>query len=113
VYTPANQRVVFLFVTRIKQRCITQYNDYLDGDLLFWEGENGHGSDERIAAASSKGEEINLFYRETHHSPFIYCVFSAIRSGFSFMPVSVLTDAGQCLTTSVTPDGFSLSFLHS
>ena len=72
VYTPANQRVIFLFVTRIKQSCLTQYNDYLDEDLLFWEGENGHGSDERIAAASTKGEEIHLFYRERHHSDFIY-----------------------------------------
>ena len=72
VYTPAKQRVIFLFVTRNKQSCLQQYNDYLDGDLLFWEGENGHGSDERVAAASSKGEEIHLFYRERHHSPFVY-----------------------------------------
>lgn len=72
VYTPAKQRVIFLFVTWIKQSCFTQFNDYLDGDLLFWEGESGHGSDERIAAASSKGEEIHLFYRERHHSDFVY-----------------------------------------
>jgi len=72
VYTPAKQRVLFLFVTRNKQSCLPQYKDYLDEDLLFWEGENGHGSDARIAAASSKGEEIHLFYRERHHSSFIY-----------------------------------------
>jgi len=72
VYTPVNQKIIFLFVTRNKQSCLTQYKDYLDGDLLFWEGENGHGTDERIASASSKGEEIHLFYREQHHSPFIY-----------------------------------------
>ena len=72
VYTPANQRVIFLFVTRIKQSCFTQFNDYLEDDLLFWEGENGHGSDERITVASSKGEEIHLFYRERHHSDFVY-----------------------------------------
>lgn len=72
VYTPVNQKIVFLFVTRNKQSCLTQYKDYLDGDLLFWEGEKGHGSDERIASASSKGEELHLLYREQHHSPFIY-----------------------------------------
>ena len=72
VYTPAKQSVIFLFVTRNKQSCLPQYNDYLDEDLLFWEGENGHGSDARIAAASAKGEEIHLFYRERHHSDFIY-----------------------------------------
>jgi len=72
VYTPAKQRIIFLFVTRNKQSCLPQYRDYLEGDLLFWEGENRHGSDARIAAASSKGEEIHLFYRDRHHSSFIY-----------------------------------------
>ena len=72
VYTPAGKNVIFLFVTRHKQNCLTQYKDYLEGDLLFWEGESAHGTDERIAAASSKGEDIHLFYRDRHHSPFIY-----------------------------------------
>lgn len=72
VYTPTGQRTIFLFVTRVKQDCLTQYRDFLDGDLLFWEGEKGHGSDTRIATASSRGENMHLFYRERHHSPFIY-----------------------------------------
>ena len=72
VYTPAGQKCIILFVTRQKQGCLTQYNDFLADDLLFWEGENGHGSDRRIAAASENGEEIHLFYRERHHMPFTY-----------------------------------------
>jgi len=72
VYTPAKQRLIFLFVTRLKQRCFTQFNDYLEGDLLFWEGESGHGSDDRIISASSNGDEIHLFYRERHHLDFVY-----------------------------------------
>lgn len=72
VYTPAGQQIIYLFVTRVKQNCLTQYDDFIQGDLLFWEGENGHGSDLRIAAASAKGEDIHLFYRERHHLPFTY-----------------------------------------
>ena len=72
VYTPSGQNVIFLFVTRIKQNCLTQYNDFIQDDLLFWEGESRHGSDERIASASASGEQIHLFYRELHHTPFTY-----------------------------------------
>lgn len=72
VYTPAGQNIIFLFVTRLKQNCLTPYKDFLEGDLLYWEGEKAHGSDERIASASSRGESIHLFYRERHHSDFTY-----------------------------------------
>lgn len=72
VYTPAGQKVIFLFVTREKQDCLTQYRDFLQDDILFWEGERGHGSDERIIQASESGEQIQLFYRERHHSFFVY-----------------------------------------
>ena len=37
VFTPVNTNLIFLFVTREKQSCLTQYQDFLDGDLLFWE----------------------------------------------------------------------------
>lgn len=72
VYAPRGQNAIFLFVTREKQDCLTQYNDFMEGDLLFWEGEQGHGSDRRIADASTNGEDICLFYRDRHHSPFTY-----------------------------------------
>src|SRR5207248_3135879 len=41
-------------------------------EYLFWEGETGHGNDERIVSAEQGGEEIHLFYREIHHSSFEY-----------------------------------------
>jgi hypothetical protein len=44
----------------------------LDDDLLFWDGEKGHGSDDRITSASRNGEEIHLFYRDHRLTPFIY-----------------------------------------
>lgn len=72
VFTPADQKVIILFVTRFKQECLTPYNDFLEDDLLIWEGEKGHRTDQRIINASINGEEIHLFYRERHHSAFKY-----------------------------------------
>lgn len=72
VYTPRGSNLIVLFVTREKQQCLTQYRDFLKDDLLFWEGEDGHGNDERVANASQVGDEVHLFYRERHHSDFIY-----------------------------------------
>ena len=51
---------------------MTQYNNFLDSDLLFWDGEKGHGSNDRIANASRNGEEIHLFYRDYRLTPFTY-----------------------------------------
>jgi hypothetical protein len=72
VFCPRNSKQIILFVTRIKQRSLEQYNDYISGEYLFWEGEKGHGHDERIANSTSSGDVIYLFYREIHHSPFEY-----------------------------------------
>src|SRR5690606_13902882 len=60
------------FVTEEKQESLTQYRDYLEGGYLHWEGEAKHGSDERIIRASAVGDEIHLFHRKVHHSPFRY-----------------------------------------
>lgn len=72
VFCPSNSKQIILFVTRIKQQTLEQYNDYLSGEYLFWEGEKGHGHDERIENSDSDGDLIHLFYREIHHSPFEY-----------------------------------------
>jgi hypothetical protein len=72
VVTPANTKYIILFVTKQKQKSLTQYNDYLDGDYLHWEGEEKHASDKRIIGADAKNDEIHLFYRDVHHTPFTY-----------------------------------------
>src|SRR5215216_6095164 len=72
VFCPRKSKQIILFVTRIKQQSLEQYNDYISGEYLFWEGEKGHGHDERIANSSSTVDVIHLFYREIHHSPFEY-----------------------------------------
>jgi predicted restriction endonuclease len=72
VFCPRGGGQINLFVTRIKQESLEQYNDYLSGEYLFWEGEKKHGHDKRIANAKANHEEIRLFYREIHHSSFEY-----------------------------------------
>jgi len=72
VVTPVNTNYIIFFVTKDKQEASTQYNDYIDRDLLFWEGEEKHSSDKRVVDANKNGDEIHLFYREVHHMPFVY-----------------------------------------
>jgi len=79
VVTPRGEKVIILFVTREKQEHQTQYEDHIEHDILFWEGEKGHGTDERIAAGR---DTIHVFFRERHHSPFVYegkAIFHNIR----------------------------------
>lgn len=72
VFTPAGTPFVIIFVTKEKQEMLTQYRDFLDGDVLHWEGEERHGNDDRIVNSARSGDEIYLFYRKRHHSPFSY-----------------------------------------
>jgi putative restriction endonuclease len=72
VITPAGTNHIIFFVTKDKQEALTQYNDYLDGNMLFWEGEEKHSSDKRVVEAGKNGDEIHLFYREIHHTLFVY-----------------------------------------
>jgi putative restriction endonuclease len=69
VFTPKNTNQVVLFITKDKQGHLTQYVDHIERDILFWEGEKEHGSDRRIV---SQRDTIYVFYRERHHSNFIY-----------------------------------------
>jgi hypothetical protein len=72
VVTPVQTKFIILFVTKIKRDDMTQYNDYIDGDLLFWDGESGHVADQRVIATTNNDDEIHLFYRDIGRVPFIY-----------------------------------------
>lgn len=72
VFTPVKTNLIFLFVTRVKQSCLTQYQDFLCDGILQWEGESRHANDLRIVKASLNEDEIHLFYREQHHMPFTF-----------------------------------------
>lgn len=71
IYKRGSVRII-LFVTRIKQKSLEQYNDYISGEYLYWDGEKKHRNDNCILTARETGKEIHLFYREIHHSSFEY-----------------------------------------
>jgi len=72
VVTPSGTNYIIFFVTKDKQEALTQYNDYIDENMLFWEGEEKHSSDKRVFEANTNGDEIHLFYRDIHHTAFVY-----------------------------------------
>lgn len=73
IVTPAKEKIIILFVTKIKQKSDTQYNDYfIEEGLLHMEGETSHANDYRLINAESNNESIYLFYRDIHHTPFVY-----------------------------------------
>ncbi|WP_213361455.1 DUF3427 domain-containing protein [Brachymonas denitrificans] len=72
VVTPKGDNKIILFVTQDKQSSSEQYRDYLVGAVLHWEGPNDHFAEERMQCAQRQGDEIHLFYREKHHSDFVY-----------------------------------------
>ena len=39
VFTPRDQNIIVFFITKEKQESLTQYEDHIDTDILFWEGE--------------------------------------------------------------------------
>lgn len=73
VVTPRGDNKIVLFVTEEKQSSAEQYADRLSGNTLEWEGPTDHFAEDRMIDADANGEEIHLFYREYHHSDFIYC----------------------------------------
>lgn len=77
VFSPQGMNVLIFFITKEKQEALTQYEDHIDSDILFWEGEKGHGTDMRII---ERKDQIHIFYREKHHSDFIYEGKAILRS---------------------------------
>lgn len=72
IVTPRNSRYIILFITKEKQEFLTQYQDDFSDGVLEMEGETNHAADNRIVNAEQNRDEIHLFYRERHHSPFVY-----------------------------------------
>lgn len=82
IVTPSQENIIILFVTENKVKEAVQYKDRLDGDVLYMAGQEKHGTDNRLLNNLNGGEDqIHLFYREEHHTPFVYygrcCLISA------------------------------------
>jgi 5-methylcytosine-specific restriction enzyme A len=72
IVTPKNHDLIILFVTREKQKSLTQYQDHFIGEQLMMEGEKGHRTDERLVNSLDGPDRIFLFHRIRHHMPFTY-----------------------------------------
>lgn len=72
VVTPAKTPFIIFFITEDKQEFLTQYEDRLEDDVLYIEGEEGHRSDQRLVNSTVTQDEIHLFHRKRHHAPFVY-----------------------------------------
>ena len=72
VVTPKGDNKIILFVTREKQAGSEQYEDELSERELQWEGPTDHFAEDRMLSAAQTGDEIHLFYRERHHTDFVY-----------------------------------------
>jgi len=65
VFKPGDQDSIWLFVTDQKTPDRTQYEDKLQGDDLFFEGQPKGATDDLIREHKSRGLEIVLFFRES------------------------------------------------
>ena len=72
VVMPKDNNKIILFVTQEKQTDAEQYEDALSAGQLHWEGPTDHFAEDRILAATTSGDEIHLFFRERHHTDFVY-----------------------------------------
>jgi hypothetical protein len=72
VVTPREDNKIILFVTRDKQDSAEQYEDRIAGNRLYWEGPTDHFAEDRMVASHQNGDEIHLFYRDRHHTDFVY-----------------------------------------
>lgn len=72
VVTPRGTPFIILFITREKQESLTPYEDALENGILEMDGEEKHTTDDRLITAAERGDQIHLFYRERHHTPFTY-----------------------------------------
>lgn len=72
VVTPRDTPYIILFITKEKESYLPQYQDDFADGVLEIEGETSHMADNRILNADLNNDEIHLFFRERHHSPFVY-----------------------------------------
>jgi len=73
IVTPKDDNKIILFITHEKQSFMEQYEDSLVGNMLAIDVPAGHFAEDRMLQAADRGEEVHLFYRDRHHSPFRYC----------------------------------------
>ncbi len=64
IFKPHDHESIWLFVTEKKTGGMTAYEDLLDGDILYWQGQTAGLKDPLIIEHAARGLELVLFYRE-------------------------------------------------
>jgi putative restriction endonuclease len=64
VFRPRGHDSIWLFVTEEKGGEMTAYEDRLDGDTLYWQGQTSSTKDPQIIDHAANGLELLLFFRE-------------------------------------------------
>ena len=64
IFRPKKHRSIWLFVTENKPADRRQYKDYLDGQLLRWQGQNNGRKDRLIVTHEDEELEVLVFYRK-------------------------------------------------
>jgi putative restriction endonuclease len=85
VVTPRYSNKIILFVTQEKQSSSEQYEDHIEGDRLYWEGPTDHFAEDRMVNSHHNGDEIHLFFRDRHHSDFVYYGRAVVESAERFL----------------------------
>jgi 5-methylcytosine-specific restriction protein A len=120
IVTPRDKNKIILFVTKVKQETLTQYQDHFEGDCLHMEGERNHANDTRLVNAEESGDEIHLFYRERHHMRFTYYGLVALTehtlrddapSSFVFEALRINATANSALVTEDVTHGLGENFV--
>ncbi|HEX2347860.1 MAG TPA: hypothetical protein VHI51_05425 [Ktedonobacterales bacterium] len=63
IFRPAGYDSIWLFVTERKTADMTAYTDWLDGNILYWDGQTSGRNDKSIIEHERIGQELLLFYR--------------------------------------------------
>jgi putative restriction endonuclease len=69
IFRPKDHTSIWLFITQQKSRDMTQYNDRLEGDDLYIDGQSAGLKDKTLIEHEKNGDEILLFFRraKTEH----------------------------------------------
>ncbi|WP_197284063.1 MULTISPECIES: HNH endonuclease [unclassified Shinella] len=63
VFRPKGTESIWLFITEHKTADRTQYRDRLDGDILYWQGQNLGRTDNLIVEHADRNLELLVFFR--------------------------------------------------
>ena len=85
IVTPSDSNTIVLFITQKQKGSLVSYRNQFDGELLWMDGETGHGHDDRLATSLDR-DEVHLFFRREAGNKFryegrVYLAESFINSG--------------------------------